>query len=157
MTWGHAVSTDMIHWTQLDHALHPDELGTIFSGSAVVDWHNTTGFQTGDENVIEAIYTSAGSSSEESAGQPFTQSIAYSNDRGRTWIKYEGNPVLEWITGANRDPKVIWHESTQQWIMALYLEGENFALLSSPDLKERTHLQDITLPETSECPELFKL
>ena len=157
MTWGHAVSTDMIHWTQLDHALHPDELGTIFSGSAVVDWHNTTGFQTGDENVIVAIYTSAGSSSEESAGQPFTQSIAYSNDRGRTWIKYEGNPVLEWITGANRDPKVIWHESTQQWIMALYLEGENFALLSSPDLKEWTRLQDITLPGTSECPDFFEL
>ena len=87
MTWGHAVSPDLVHWKQLDNAIYPDELGTIFSGSAVVDWNNTAGFQTGDEKVMVCIYTSA--------GKPFTQSIAYSNDRGRTWTKYDEEPGAE--------------------------------------------------------------
>ena len=104
MTWGHAVSRDLVHWKQLPHALHPDELGTIFSGSGVVDWNNTGGFQTGDESVLVNFYTSAGSHAPKEV--PFTQSIAYSNDRGRSWTKYEGNPVIEHIVGSNRDPKV---------------------------------------------------
>ena len=112
MTWGHAVSTDLVHWKQLPHAIHPDELGTIFSGSGAVDWKNTGGFQTGDESVLVNFYTSAGSHAPEQV--PFTQSIAYSNDRGRSWTKYEGNPVIEHIVGSNRDPKVIWHEPTQK-------------------------------------------
>lgn len=91
MTWGHAVSPDLVHWTQLEHAIYPDKLGTVFSGSAVVDWNNSAGFQTGDEKPIIAIYTSAGGTSEESKGQPTTQSIAYSNDCGRTWTKYDKN------------------------------------------------------------------
>ena len=85
MTWGHAVSPDMVHWKQLPHAIEPDELGTIFSGSGVVDWDNTAGFQTSDEKVLIAIYTSAGQYVP--TEKPFTQSIAYSNDRGRTWSK----------------------------------------------------------------------
>ncbi len=72
MTWGHAVSPDLFHWQQLDHAIQPDKLGTIFSGSAVVDWENTAGFQKGDEKTIVCIYTSAGGTSAESKGQPFT-------------------------------------------------------------------------------------
>ncbi len=149
MTWGHAVSPDLAHWTQLDHAIHPDELGTIFSGSGVVDWRNTAGFQTGDEKVLVCVYTSA--------GNPFTQSIAYSNDRGRSWTKYEGNPVLGHIVGSNRDPKVIWHEPTEKWVMALYLDGNDYALFSSPDLKEWTRLCDVELPGSSECPDIFEL
>ena len=149
MTWGHAVSPDLVHWEQLEHALAPDELGTIFSGSAVVDWNNTGGFQRGDENVLVAFYTSA--------GKPFTQSIAYSNDRGRTWTKYEKNPVLGHVKGSNRDPKVIRHKPTRKWVMALFLDGNDYALFGSFNLKKWEHLSDIRLPGASECPDLFEL
>ena len=157
MTWGHAVSPDMFHWTQLEHAIYPDKLGTIFSGSAVVDEGNTAGFQSGKEKVLVCIYTSAGGTSAESKGQPFTQSIAYSNDRGRTWTKYAGNPVLKHIVGGNRDPKVFWHAPGKQWIMALYLDGNTYALFSSPDLKQWSKLCDVPLPGGSECPDFFEL
>ena len=149
MTWGHAVSPDLVHWTQLEHAIHPDKLGTIFSGSAVVDWDNTAGFQTGDEKVIVCIYTSA--------GNPFTQSIAYSNDRGRTWTKYEKNPVLKHIVGGNRDPKVFWHAPTKKWVMALFLDGGKYALFGSPNLKEWTKLSDVPPSGADECPDMFEL
>ena len=155
MTWGHAVGTDMLHWEQLPHAIEPDALGTIFSGSAVVDTNNTAGFQTGDEEVLVAFYTSAGSHAPEPVR--FTQSIAYSNDRGRTWTKYEDNPVIPHIEGHNRDPKVIWHAPTDKWVMALYLDGHKYALLSSGNLKEWTHLCDIEMPGVSECPDIFEL
>jgi len=157
MTWGHAVSPDMVHWTQIDHALHPDKLGTIFSGSAVVDPHNTAGFQTGDETVLVCIYTSAGGTSPESKGQPFTQSIAYSNDRGRSWTKYARNPVLRHVAGRNRDPKVIWHEPTKKWVMALYLDKNLFALFGSPNLKEWTRLCNVPVEGAAECPDFFEL
>jgi fructan beta-fructosidase len=155
MTWGHAVSRDLIHWKQLRNAIEPDELGTIYSGSAVVDWNNTAGFQTGKENVLVAFYTSAGKHAP--VKRPYTQSIAYSNDRGRTWIKYKNNPVVEHIRGSNRDPKVIWHEPTKTWIMALYLDGDDFTLLSSKNLKQWTRLQDLKLAESGECPDFFEL
>ena len=154
MTWGHAVSPDLVHWKQLPHALHPDELGTIFSGSGVVDWNNTGGFQTGDEAVLVNFYTSAGSHAPEPV--PFTQSIAYSNDRGRSWTKYEGNPVIGHIVGSNRDPKVVWHEPTQKWVMALYLDKNDYALFGSTNLKEWTRLSDLQIPDT-ECPDIFEL
>ncbi|MHC4679481.1 MAG: glycoside hydrolase family 32 protein [Planctomycetota bacterium] len=155
MTWGHAVSEDMIHWTELGDAIHPDHLGTIFSGSAVVDVNNTAGFQTGDEKVIVCIYTSAGGRNPMSKGQPFTQSIAYSNDRGRTWTLYEGNPVLGHINGSNRDPKVIWHTPTAQWVMALYLDDRVMAFFTSKDLKSWQFQSKIKC--FHECPELFAL
>jgi len=155
MTWGHAVSTDRVHWTELGDAIHPDRLGTIFSGSAVVDTDNTAGFQTGNEKVIVCIYTSAGGTNPMSKGQPFTQSIAYSNDRGRTWNIYEHNPVLGHINGSNRDPKVIWHEPTHQWVMALYLDDKMMGFLTSKDLKS-WDLQS-RLKCFHECPELFAL
>ena len=155
MTWGHAVSTDLLHWKQLPNAIEPDDLGTIFSGSAVVDWNNTSGFQTGTEKVLVAFYTSAGDYAAEK--KAFTQSIAYSNDRGRTWTKYEGNPVIGHIEGHNRDPKVIWHEPTQRWVMALYLDGNKFALLGSTNLKEWAPLCEIEMPGVTECPDLFEL
>jgi fructan beta-fructosidase len=155
MTWGHAVSTDLIHWQQLSNAIEPDELGTIFSGSAVVDWKNTSGFKTGDESVLVAFYTSAGAHAPKKV--PFTQSIAYSNDRGRTWIKYKNNPVIGHIRANNRDPKVIWHEPTKTWIMALFLDKNDFVLYSSKNLKQWNHLQDVELPGSSECPDFFPL
>jgi fructan beta-fructosidase len=152
MTWGHAVSPDMLHWEQLDHAIYPDELGTIFSGSAVVDHDNTAGFNDSDNKAIIVIYTSAGE-----GDVPFTQSIAYSTDRGRSWTKYADNPVLGHIASANRDPKVIWHGESKQWVMALYLEGCEYAIYGSPDLKSWKQLSLLHLPDASECPDIFPL
>ena len=157
MHWGHAVSTDLVFWKELNDALEPDGLGTIFSGSAVVDWGNTAGFQTGDEKVIVLVYTSAGGTSAESQGRPFAQSIAYSNDRGRMWTKYEHNPVLPCVEKFNRDPKVIWHEPSGKWTMALYLDKNDYGLFSSPNLKQWEQTCRITVPGASECPDLFKL
>lgn len=155
MTWGHAVSQDLVHWEQLDNAIEPDELGTIFSGSAVVDENNTAGFQTGDEKVIVAIFTYAGSHAR--PPKPFTQGIAYSNDRGRTFSKYEKNPVVGHFVGSNRDPKVIWHRPSGKWVMALYLDRGKFRLLGSKNLKQWETLSDVDFPGGHECPEFFEL
>lgn len=157
MTWGHAVSRDLVHWEHLPNAIEPDNLGTIFSGSAVVDHENTAGFAAGREKAIVAIYTAAGGTSEASKGQPFTQCIAYSVDRGRTWTKYAGNPVLAHVAGENRDPKVIWHAPSRRWIMALYLKDNDFGLFRSPDLKSWEHLQTIAMPDCAECPDFFDM
>ena len=155
MTWGHAVSKDMVHWTELSDAIHPDELGTIFSGSAVVDKNNTAGFKTGDESPIVCFYTSAGGTNPWSKGAKFTQSIAYSNDGGMTWTKYQGNPVIKHIIGANRDPKVFWHKPTNKWVMVLFLDAGELAIFNSDNLKEWTETSRIK--PFHECPELFEL
>lgn len=155
MTWGHAVSKDLMHWKQLEHAILPDHLGTIFSGSAVIDHNNTSGFQTGDEPPLVAIYTYAGD-----FGMPktkFTQAIAYSNDRGRTFTKYEGNPVVGHILAGNRDPKVFWHKPSKQWVMNLYLDRGKFILMGSKDLKKWEKLSDLPFENGHECPEFFEL
>jgi sucrose-6-phosphate hydrolase SacC (GH32 family) len=93
----------------------------------------------------------------ESKGQAFTQSIAYSNDRGRTWAKYPRNPVVPNIARENRDPKVIWHEPSKHWVMALYLADDRFALLTSPDLKEWKLLDEVRIAGSSECPDFFPM
>ncbi len=155
MHWGHAVSSDLIHWEELGDAIFPDELGTIFSGSAAVDWQDSAGFQAGDEKTIVCFYTSAGDQVEPQV--PFTQSIAYSTDRGRTFTKYAGNPVIGHIIDANRDPKVIWEEPSQQWIMSLYLTRNDYTLLTSTDLKQWKRIGDVTIPGCSECPDIFLL
>ena len=149
MHWGHAISTDLVHWKELPIALYPDEHGTMFSGSAVVDWNNTAGFQTGREKVLVCIFCAA--------GQPFTQGLAYSNDRGRTWTKYAQNPVLPHVAAENRDPKVIWYAPQQKWVMALYLDKNEYALFSSKNLKQWTRMSEVTVPGTSECPEFFEI
>lgn len=155
MTWGHAVSPDLVHWRELPPAIYPDHLGTIFSGSAVVDQNNTAGFSRGDEKALVCVYTSAGSCVRPPV--PFTQSIAYSLDRGRSWTKYDKNPVLGHLAGSNRDPKVIWHEATRRWIMALFLDKQDYALFWSPDLKQWTRLSDVPPLDASECPDFFEL
>jgi fructan beta-fructosidase len=155
MTWGHAISNDIVHWKELGDAIHPDRLGTIFSGSAVVDVNNTAGFQTGDEKVLVCIYTSAGGRNPLSEGQPFTQSIAYSNDRGRSWTVYKDNPIIGHISGSNRDPKVIWHIPTRQWVMALYMDKKIMGFFTSDDLKSWEFQSKIEC--FHECPELFEL
>ena len=149
MHWGHAVSKDLLHWEELPWALYPDKLGPMFSGSAVVDWNNTAGMQTGDQPAMFCIYTAA--------GNPAVQCIAASNDRGRTWTKYEKNPVLPHLVGGNRDPKVIWYAPEKKWVMALFLDGNTYALFSSPDLKQWERLCAVEVPDTSECPEFFEI
>ncbi len=106
MTWGHAVSKDLVHWDQRPNAIEPDSLGTIFSGSAALDEQNTTGFGTKDNPPLVAMYTAA--------GKPFTQCLAYSLDKGKTWKKYDHNPVLDHIVHENRDPRIFWHQPSKQ-------------------------------------------
>src|SRR5678815_2351311 len=102
-----------------------------------------------------AIYTAAGGTSEESKGRPFTQCLAYSTDAGRTWTKYAHNPVLQHVRGENRDPKIAWHAPSKRWVMVLYLDRDDFAFYASADLKRWEHLQDMTVPGCSECPDFF--
>lgn len=157
MHWGHAVSTDLVHWRELPIALYPDASGTMFSGSAVVDTENTAGFNREGIPALIAIYTAAGDVSVESKGRPFTQCMAYSTDRGRSFTKYAGNPILPHIVGGNRDPKVIRYAPDGRWIMALYLDKEDFALFESSDLGSWKKLCDVHLPGSSECPEFFEI
>ena len=152
--WGHAVSRDLVHWQELPAALVPDEHGAMYSGSAVVDWHNTSGLQSGDDPPLVALYTADGRSADEE--RPFTQCLAYSNDRGRTWCKHPDNPVLPHIAGLNRDPRVLWHQPRGCWVMVLYLDDDRFALLTSPNLRDWTRRHEVRLP-THSCPDLFQL
>ena len=159
-SWGHAVSTDLVHWQELDTALTPDAYGYIWSGSGVVDAANSTGFGQGDEQALVAIYTTGGFGAprpNNSEANACVQAIAYSTDRGRTFQSYAANPVLGHLRANNRDPKVIWHAATGRWIMALFLDGNDFTLYGSPDLKQWSHLCDLEVAHTGECPDLFEL
>ena len=155
MHWGHAVSKDLVRWQEFGDKLLPDTMGPMFSGSAVVDWNNTSGFGKDGKPPLVLIYTAA--------GNPTVQGIAYSTD-GRSFTKYSGNPVLQQITGGNRDPKVFWHEETQKWVMVLYVELQGkhtIHFFTSPNLREWT-LASITegIAGTAflfECPDFFEL
>ena len=150
MHWGHAVSKDLVHWEEVGEALYPDSMGPMFSGSAVVDWNNTSGFGKDGKPPIVLAYTAF--------GPPATQCLAYSNDEGRTFTKYEKNPVLKEITGGNRDPKIIWHEATKKWVMVLYVEKKPkhfIQFFTSPNLKDWTYTSEID--GFFECPDLFEL
>ncbi len=164
MHWGHAISTDLVHWEELPIALYPDDLGYIFSGSAVIDWNNTSGLQKGDHPPMIAIFTHHDPKGEKEEGNITFQyqSIAYSNDKGRTWSKYEGNPVIP-NPGIRdfRDPKVFWHKETGKWIMIL-AAADKVMLYSSTNLKEWAFESDFGENAGShggvwECPDLFKL
>ena len=124
MTWGHSVSKDLVHWEALPLAIEADAIGTIFSGSCVVDKDNTAGF---GKNTVIAFYTSA--------GEAQTQSMAYSTDGGRTFNKYEKNPVVTFNAPDFRDPKVFWYEATHRWIMMLAV-GQEMQIWSSANLKD---------------------
>jgi fructan beta-fructosidase len=163
MHWGHAVSRDMIHWRQLPIALYPDSLGYIFSGSAVVDSNNTSGFGKNDKIPLVAIFTHHDPKGAESGKNNFqNESLAYSLDNGNTWTKYSGNPVLKnpGITDF-RDPKVMWYANEKKWVMTLATK-DRISFYSSPDLKnwqkESEFGKDIGAHGgVWECPDLFRL
>ncbi|MEZ4702729.1 MAG: glycoside hydrolase family 32 protein [Rhodothermales bacterium] len=155
MSWGHAVSPDLMHWEHLPVALEEEDGIMIFSGSAVVDTRNTSGFGTADQPPMVAIYTGHTDTLQ-------TQHIAYSVDRGRTWTKYAGNPVIDLGLKDFRDPKVFWHDESGQWIMVVSVPAEhNVHFYGSPDLKEWTFLSAFGPEGASdsiwECPDLFPL
>jgi fructan beta-fructosidase len=151
--WGHAVSRDLVHWEQRPVAIHRvAESGTtpaeaIFSGSAVVDWNNTSGFGSATNPPLVAIYTAARPGSQ-------TQKLAYSVDEGTTWRLYAGNPVLDIQSGSFRDPKVFWYEPLRRWTMVIYSStGTRF--YTSLDLKSWEYQS--TFATGFECPDFFPL
>ena len=151
MHWGHAVSTDLVHWREMPLALHPDTLGTIFSGSAVIDYGNTAGWNSKDGTpALVAFYTSAKGIQR--------QSMAYSLDEGMTFTKYEGNPIIDshekWQTNDTRDPKVFWYAPGKHWVMVLN-ERDGHSIYNSVNLKDWTYQSHIT--GFWECPELFEV
>lgn len=158
-SWGHATSRDLVHWENLPPALYPDPFGQIYSGSAVLDARNTSGLGKEDSPAVVLIYTAA--------GKPLTQqNLAYSLDGAKTFVKYEGNPVVPQIRGGNRDPRVIWYEPGKHWVMALFIgmppqpgaapgQEKTIHFLTSPDLK--TWKDASTLPGYYECPDIISL
>jgi fructan beta-fructosidase len=163
MHWGHATSTDMVHWEHQPVALYPDSLGYIFSGSAVVDVNNTSGFGKDGQVPLVAIFTHHDPNGEKQGKTTYqNQSIAYSLDEGKTWAKYAGNPVLK-NPGIKdfRDPKVDWHEQSRKWIMTL-ATLDRITFYSSPNLKDWTKESEFGYAVGAhggvwECPDLFPL
>lgn len=159
MSWGHAVSSDLVHWKPLPLALAEENGVMIFSGSTVVDWNNSSGFCSGTgtkpPSCLVAIYTG-------NSDRLQTQNLAYSNDKGRTWTKYAGNPVIDLHLAEFRDPKVFWHEPTSKWVMVTVLASQHkVRFFGSTDLKHWTALSDFGPAGATggawECPDLFPL
>jgi fructan beta-fructosidase len=158
MSWGHAVSRDLLHWEHLPVALKEERGVMIFSGSAVVDRNNSSGFcetDGADRSCLVAIYTGHGHGKQ-------TQNLAYSNDRGRMWTKFAGNPVIDLGLKDFRDPKVFWHEPTRRWVMATVLADQHkVRFFGSTDLKRWQVLSDFGPAGATggvwECPDLFEL
>lgn len=146
MHWGHAVSSDLVHWQELPIAIYPHQFGDwVFSGSAVMDQANTSGFKTGRDAPLVAAYTSTGRG----------ECIAFSNDRGRTFTDYSGNPVVK---HEGRDPRLLWHAPSKRWVMAVYDELDHkrwIAFYTSADLKEWTY--ESRIEGFFECPDMFEL
>lgn len=158
MSWGHAVSPDLLHWKHLPVALREEDGVMIFSGSAVVDHANTSGLcreTAGDRSCLVAIYTGHGHDKQ-------TQNLAVSHDRGRTWTKYAGNPVLDLGLKEFRDPKVFWHAPSKRWVMVTVLADQHkVRFFGSPDLRTWTMLSDFGPAGATggvwECPDLLEV
>ena len=156
--WGHAISTDLVHWQQTINHITPHKTWAgCWSGSAVVDVNNTAGFQVGKEKTIVAFITNGGNPVA-GIGPLCTQCIAYSTDKGNTFTYYDQNPVIHNIYRYNRDPKVVWDDGSGKWIMSLYMDKENdFGLFSSSDLKKWEQLTTFSLEGVAECPGFISL
>lgn len=157
MSWGHAVSDDLITWKELPVAIGDDEVHAIFSGSAVVDYFNTTGFGTLENPPMVAIYTAH---KHDHSHQ--SQALAFSLDEGVTWTKYAGNPVLDLHLDHFRDPKVTWDRTTESWLMSVALpKQQKISFYTSQNLKQWSHLSDFgptaAVDGDWECPDLFPL
>ena len=163
MHWGHAISSDMINWKEQSIAIYPDSIGTIFSGSAIVDKDNTTGFGKNGQTPLVAIFTQHNTAAEKAGRNDFqNQSLAYSLNNGKTWTKYSANPVLKnpGITDF-RDPKVMWYEPSKKWIMTLATK-DRISFYSSKNLKSWTKESEFGATAGAhggvwECPDLFTL
>ena len=159
MSWGHAVSTDLLHWHELPVAI-PEQNGLmIFTGSVVVDRENTSGFCAPKTECLVAIYTGNG---DKAHGNLQSQNIAYSRDNGRTWTPYKANPVLDLHMVDFRDPSVSWDENEHHWVMAVSLPKEHkVRFYSSPNLKEWAQLSDFgpagDVAGDWECPDLLRI
>ena len=157
MSWGHATSTDLINWQELPVAISYTATHGIFSGSAVVDYFNTTGFGSLENPAMVAIYTQ-----HQHDGLRQAQSLAYSTDEGLTWQRYEGNPILDLEMKNFRDPKVSWNTVNEAWVMSV-VKPEEFtvAFYQSQDLKSWELLSEFTNKNGTdgiwECPDLFPL
>lgn len=151
MSWGHAVSKDLVHWQELNDALIPDSMGTMFSGSAVIDYNNTAGFNKNGEPALVAFFTVDNAEKQ-------VQCMAYSLDKGRTFTKYAGNPLIDskakWNSKDTRDPRVFWYAPGKHWVMVLN-ERDGHSIYNSTNLKTWTYQSHTT--GFWECPDLFEL
>jgi fructan beta-fructosidase len=152
--WGHAVSSDLVHWQERPSSVVPDDLGSNHSGGAVVDFNNSAGLQTGKDKTLIAYWTSAGHFTTPSSH--FRQCMSFSTDGGETWNKYAENPIIGFIEGRNRDPNVIWHEEANKWIMSLFVGHNMYAIFNSNNLIDWTLTDKIKMP-ANECPDMFQL
>lgn len=153
MSWGHAVSPDLLHWTQMDTAMFPDGDGAVYSGCAV---RNDGTISELPEGALLFFYTAAGGMNGWSRGKPFTQKMAFSLDGGKT-LKKKETPCVPAIYEDSRDPKIFRHEATGAWIMVLWLRENDFGILRSVDLKKWELTHEFTLEDGWECPDLFEL
>ena len=158
MHWGHATSRDLIHWEDHGIAMFPDELGTMYSGSAIEDTENILGKSKDGKNAILFYYTAAGRHGLLAGGDKMnTQCLAVSTDGGMTLDKYEGNPIINTITPHNRDPKVVYVEEIGAYIMALYFERDEYKLFISNDLINWEIYFEFHIEGDNECPDIYPL
>ena len=152
MHWHHSTTVDFIHFENLGDALFPDDMGTVFSGSAVCDKNNVSGL---GKNALLLYYTIAEYQNSDNAPR-FSQGLAYSTD-GKRFKKYAENPVVANIRGENRDPKVVFVPEMNAYVMALYLDSDEYCLLKSENLLKWEIFQNIHISGDGECPDLFYL